>query len=685
MTKRSFVFSAALLALPLCALGQQHMIAPHEIVTLKRVAEVQLSPDNKQIAYSVQTPQPTTAAKVQSIWLVNTGQASSARPLTHSDGTDNAPRWSPNGKQIAFLSTRKNPILLHGESPFPFSLARIENRPELLEATKEVAVKDKPQGRQLWLIATEGGEALPLTNLPGEIKEFKWSPDGKQIAFLRDDTDTKAEAEKKEKKIDDRLIDGNYRFTRLYIYDLASHTVRLVTLGDRNICDFDWSPDGKRFVTRIAPTPRLDDFWRVSKIQILDAATGEVEKTVVEHATSTSVHWSTDGDHLTFSKMTKLTITGLPILYDLRSSKEVQIGANLPITWANPQWSSDGKHLTISGVRLTTEVFADVDLTTGNATVRAERQGSLRDYSLSSDASLVAFATGTTTHPAEVTTLSAKNWQTLTENNPQVSQWKLGAVKEVTWKSSRDGRTIAGVLILPAGYEAGKQYKTLVQFHGGPEGVWETSWLGSWHDWAQMIASRGYAVLLPNPRGSDGQGPEFTEANFQDLGGGDYQDEMDGVDWLLKQGIADKDKLVAGGWSYGGYMTSWTIAHTDRFKAAVIGAGVTDLVSMATTTDIAPSFLDGYLEDFASHRALYWDRSPVAHLNNCHTPALIVHGESDDRVPIRQGEEYYHGLRFQGKETKMITFPREPHVFAELDHQEQLLVHVLSWYETHLQ
>jgi dipeptidyl aminopeptidase/acylaminoacyl peptidase len=131
-------------------------------------------------------------------------------------------------------------------------------------------------------------------------------------------------------------------------------------------------------------------------------------------------------------------------------------------------------------------------------------------------------------------------------------------------------------------------------------------------------------------------------------------------------------------------MTSWTIAHTDRFKAAVIGAGVTDLVSMATTTDIAPSFLDGYLEDFASHRALYWDRSPVAHLNNCHTPALIVHGESDDRVPIRQGEEYYHGLRFQGREAKMITFPREPHVFAELDHQEQLLVHVLDWYETHL-
>lgn len=685
MSNHSLVIASALLAMPLIGWSQQHVITPHEVVTLKHVAEVQLSPDGKQIAYSIQTPQPAIAPKVQSIWLVDANLPGSAHSWTQSDGADSSPRWSPDGKQIAFLSTRKNPIALHGDSSFPFALARIDSRPELLEAVQGNASKEASQGRQLWLIALNGGEALPLTNLPGDITAFKWSPDGKQIAFVRSDTDTKAESEKKGKKIDNFQVDADYRFARLYVYDLASHTARLVTLGDRNLCDFDWSPDGKHFLTRISPTPRLDDYWRVSKIQIIDAATGEVEKTLAEHASSMAIHWSPDGQHVTFSKMTEKTITGLPILYDLQTAKELQIGANLPVTWSNPQWSSDGKHLLVNGIKLTTAVFAEVDLATGKAAIRAQHDGELRDYSISSNGELVAFATGVSSHPAEVQTLRGNAWKTLTETNPQVASWKLGAVKEVQWKSSRDGRTIAGVLVLPAGYEAGKKYKTLVQFHGGPEGVWESGWLGSWHDWAQMFASRGYAVLLPNPRGSDGQGPEFTEANFQDLGGGDYQDEMDGVDWLVKQGIADPDKMVAGGWSYGGYMTSWTITHTNRFKAAVIGAGVTDLVSMATTTDIAPSFLDGYLQDFAGHRALYWDRSPVAHLSQCTTPALIVHGESDDRVPIRQGEEYYRGLRFQGKEAKMIRFPREPHVFAERDHQEVLMQSVFDWLDSHLQ
>ena len=684
MKQTFFALTAAALVLPLPALAQ-HSITPHDVVTLKRVAEVQISPDKREIAYSVTTPMPATEAKVESLWLVEVGQPGTQHLLAHSDGADSMPRWSPDGKRIAFLSTRKNPIHLHGSSEFAFALANIDSRPELVEATKDDAPKDKPQGAQLWLITLGGGEAVPLTNLPGEIREFKWSPDGSKIAFMRDDTDPKAAALKKEKKIDEQLVDANYKFSRLYIYDLVTRTARLVTLGERNICDFDWSPDASRVIARISPTPRLDDYWRVSKVQILDATTGEPVRTLAEHAASMAVRWSADGTHVSFSKMTARTITGLPMVYDLTTGKEAQIGANLPITWGSAQWSADGKHLLASGDQLTTAVLGEIDPVTGKATVRLQHVGGLRDYAVSADGKLLAAATGTTAHPAEVTTFVASQTQILTVTNPHVKEWALGTVKEVTWKSSRDGRTIAGVLILPAGYEPGKRYKALLQFHGGPEGIWESGWLSSWHDWAQMMASHGYAVLLPNPRGSDGQGPEFTEANFGDLGGGDYQDEMDGADWIVQQGIADANKMVAGGWSYGGYMTSWTIAHTGRFKAAVIGAGVTDLVSMATTTDIAPSFLDGYLEDFAHHRALYWERSPVAHLEQCTTPALIVHGEADERVPIGQGEEYYHGLRFQGKEARMIRFPREPHVFAERDHQEQLLTQVLEWYEQHLQ
>lgn len=669
-------------ALPLAA--QDHVITPHDIVTLKRVAEVQLSPDGSQVAYSVTTPQPATEAKVESIWITSATTPGTARMGMHSDGADSHPMWSPDGKQIAFLSTRKNPIRLKGASPFPFALARVQSRPDLTEAQTMEPKKDAKQGAQLWVLPVGGGEAVPLTNIPGNITALKWSPDGKQIAFVRADVDTRAEADRKEKKIDDKRVDFDYRFDRLYIYDIASHTATLVTEGERNLCDFDWSPDGKHFVARIAPTPRLDDYWRVSKIQVLNAATGEVEKTLAEHAASQAVSWSPDGRYATFSKMTERTITGVSVVYNLDSGKEVIADSAEPATWQKMQWSGDSKHLFSVGVKGTTAVIGEVNPATGKITIESEHASALNDFDLSRDGKMAVFATGTTSHPAEVMTLHDRAWKTLTETNPQVKDWKLGTVKEVQWKSTRDGHPIYGVLILPAGYVQGQRYKTLVQFHGGPEGVWENSWLGSWHDWAQMMASHGWAVLLPNPRGSDGQGTAFTESNFQDWGGADFQDEMDGVDYAVASGVSDKDKLVAGGWSYGGFMTSWTVTHTDRFKAAIVGAGVTDLTSMATITDIAPSFLDGYFGPLATHREMYREHSPVTFLSNVKTPVLVVHGEADDRVPISQGQEFYYGLRFMGRETQMIRFPREPHVFAERDHQEALLQHVYDWYSSHV-
>lgn len=681
----SWGLSLLMAGISIAAGAQDHVVTPHDIVTLKKVAEVDLSPDATQVVYSVQTPQPVTEPKMQSLWIVNAAQSGSAHVLTSSDGADSAPLWSPDGREIAFLSTRKNPIRLKGESPFPFMLSRVESRPELVEALKSDPKKDAKQGAQLWLLPTSGGEAIPLTNMPGDIKAFRWSPDGKKIAFVRADTDTRAQTELKEKKIDDRRVDFDYRFDRLYVYDIATHTASLVTVGEKNLCDFDWSPDMQHFIVRIAPTPRLDDYWRVSKVQILSAVTGEVERTLAEHASSQVVRWSPDGRYASFSKMTEKTITGLPLVFELGSGKEVVVKSEVPATWQRMQWTKDSKHLLLTGVKGTMAVLGEANPLTGKVRVVTEHASALNDYSVSNDGGVVAFASGSEEHPSEVTVLRSKTWQTLTETNPQVKTWKLGKVQEVHWKNARDGREIYGVLVLPAGYVKGRRYKTLVQFHGGPEGVWESGWLGSWHDWAQMMASHGWAVLLPNPRGSDGQGTEFTEINFQDWGGADFQDELDGADFVVAEGIADKDKMVVGGWSYGGYMTSWTVTHTPRFKAAVVGAGVTDLVSMATITDIAPSFLEGYFGEFATHREMYREHSPVTYLSQVKTPVLVVHGEADERVPISQGQEFYYDLRFMGRETQMIRFPREPHVFAERDHQEGLLQHVLDWYSGHVQ
>jgi dipeptidyl aminopeptidase/acylaminoacyl peptidase len=272
----------------------------------------------------------------------------------------------------------------------------------------------------------------------------------------------------------------------------------------------------------------------------------------------------------------------------------------------------------------------------------------------------------------------------LTDTNPQVKEWKLGTEREISWKNSRDGRVIHGILDLPPGYTTGTRSKTIVHVHGGPEEAWTIGWHGNWYNYATMLASHGYAVLLADPRGSEGQGPAFAEANYQDWGGADFQDVMDGVTYLVDQGIADSDRLAIGGWSFGGFMTSWAVTHTDRFKAGMVGAAVTDLYSMAGTTDISPSFEESYFGELQANRSVYDARSPVRFLAQCHTPVLVMHGEADERVPISQGEEFYKGLRFLGRTAEMVRYPREPHIFTEREHQIDSLTRILKWYDEHL-
>ena len=216
----------------------------------------------------------------------------------------------------------------------------------------------------------------------------------------------------------------------------------------------------------------------------------------------------------------------------------------------------------------------------------------------------------------------------------------------------------------PPDFKPGQAHPTIVEVHGGPEWAWWSGWVGSWHEWAQLLASNGYVVLLPNPRGSTGQGWKFTEANRDDWGGGDFRDIMDGVDYLIGQKIADPNRLGIGGWSYGGFMTSWAVTQTNRFTAAVVGAAVTNLFSFDGTTDITPSFLRYYFLDLPfTRRADYDQHSAMSFLKNCKTPSLILHGEADERVPTSQGWEFYNGLRMLGVPAEMVTYPREHHGF----------------------
>jgi dipeptidyl aminopeptidase/acylaminoacyl peptidase len=269
--------------------------------------------------------------------------------------------------------------------------------------------------------------------------------------------------------------------------------------------------------------------------------------------------------------------------------------------------------------------------------------------------------------------------------NPQVKDWRLGAVKEISWKSKKDGLTIYGVLVTPPDYNPGQRYPTLLMYHGGPAGLWWTGFISTPNVWAQLAASRGYVVLMPNVRGSLGQGWKFVEANRNDWGGGDFRDAMDGLDYLIDQKIADPARLGVGGMSYGGYMTAWTVTQTNHFKAAFVGYGMTNLFSWAGTSSQSLSFMRSYFLDTPfNQRANYDNHSAMTYIKNCQTPVLALYGERDPSVPAEQGWQFYNGLRVTGKLVEFGVYPREPHGFHERAHQIDSLTRILAWYDKYL-
>ncbi len=635
----------ALLATRAFTQAADHVITPSDIANIHKVSDTQISPDGQSVAYVIETPVKAGEQRDAHIWLTSAPD----HPFISSAKSDTSPRWAPDGKVLAFLSDRVG--------------------------------KDK----QLWAIALKGGEAYRLTELPGGVKSFKWSRDGKMIGFVRTDPETPEEKARKERKDDHILVDRDYKFDRLWVLDIGSGKARQVTEGPLNIDDFDWSPDDKQVVARISPTPVLNDYWYVSKVVLLDLQSGRVSKTLTEKAAPEPVLWAATGDRVLYGETTPRQIASFPVLHSLTTGKKTQIGNGLKASLRAFAWDAHGTNLMAQGVEGTRTFFAHVDPETGQVGKRTDVPAEGYTFTESDDGKTLAYLGQSANRPDDVWIYSDEGGpKSLANANPQVADWKTGQVREVSWKSSKDGKLIYGVLILPPDFQPGTPRKTIVHAHGGPFEAWQSGWLGTWYEWSQLLASNGFVVLAPNPRGSQGQGPEFQEDNFEDWGGGDYQDVMDGVDMLVKQKIADPAHLGIGGWSYGGFMTSWTITHTNRFQAAVVGAAVTDLYGMSTTTDIAPNFLTEFFGNFIANRKLYDAHSPIRFVENCHTPTLVLHGDADLRVPTFQGEEFYNALRLLGRPAEFVRYPREPHIFAEREHQIDMLQRLLTFFSSHL-
>lgn len=610
-----------------------------DIMALKTVGGTAISPDGKHALYTLSYADMKENERRTEIWIVATD---GGKPRRFTSGkNDGSPQWSPDGQMIAFISTRGT-----GEAARP----------------------------QIYLISPFGGEAEKLTDSKTGVNSFVWSSDSKRIAYVAQRPLTEAEEKKQKDKDDAQVIDANFRFSHLWVIDVESKKASEIVKNDWVVSDPQFSPDGKRLSFTVNPTPKADD-GQISDIYITNAdGSGSPRKLHENDGPDNAARWSPDGKWIAFaSRPAKKGLLGFANLYIISAEGGAPrlVAPNHDAPAPTVTWSRDGSTLYFSGTHRTTSQILSVPSAGGEVKMISSGDAVIGGVSFARNADRVAFTRGDIQHPADVyvSALSNFNPVKLTDHNPQINEIALGRGEVIRWKG-KDGIEIEGVLIYPVGYEAGKRYPTIANIHGGPSGVWTQAFPGTHGNYAHIWAGRGWAVFLPNVRGSSGYGEKFLMANYRDWGGGDFQDIQSGLDELVKRGVADPDKLGQAGWSYGGYMTAWTLTQTNRFKAVMVGAGLTNMFSMYSTNDLQRT-LEGYFgaQPWDDLEAYWTKASAMAHIKKARTPTLILHGAQDQRVPIGQAQELYMGLKKNGVPVQLVFFPREGHGLGEPRHQ----------------
>ena len=624
----------------------------------KAVGAPRVSPDGKKVVYTVNEAVMTAEKSefVTQIWMADIAGKRNVQ-LTFGEKSSTSPKWSPDGNWIAFTSNRK------------------DNK------------------NNLYLLNMSGGEAEPLTDVKSGVGNFEWSPDGRSIAFTMTDPKTEDEEKNDKGKNDFRWVDENVKLARLYVISLqkdanGKREPRKLTTENYQVDEFDWSNDGSRIVFSHVKSPLAND-WTTSDVSIVDVASGKVTVLANTGAAELSPVYSPDG------KSIALIVTENPAVW--AGSGVIQIFAasggqpkNLVASFdGQPDiagWSSDGKRIYFSEAKGTgTQIYA-LDIATNRIEEIKGTAAVITALSLNRSATTFGFVRQSPDTPADVFVASTSDFKPvqISNVNADLKIPPLGRTEVISWKST-DGKQIEGLLTYPVNYQAGQRVPLILNVHGGPAGVFVQSFIGGRGAYPlATFASRGYAILRANPRGSSGYGSEFRRANMRDWGVGDYQDLMTGVDKVIEMGVADPQRLGVMGWSYGGFMTSWIVTQTSRFKAASAGAPVTNLMSFNGTADI-PAFVPSYFGgEFWDVMDLYQKHSPMFNVKNVTTPTMIQHGEADIRVPISQGYEFYNALKVKGVPTRMIVLPRQPHGPNEPKMQLAVMKANLEWFEKYL-
>jgi dipeptidyl aminopeptidase/acylaminoacyl peptidase len=615
--------------------------------------------------------------------------------------TARSPRVSPDGAAIAWVrehvssaddrATAQVWMTRDGDTPFPFTSGKAgATNPEWAPDGRLLFLsgRDDPDERDgIFIIRPDGGEAQQVGDIRGKIRKPRWSPDGRRIACILRDPETEAEKHDREKKRDWIRVEEDVKHDRLWLIDPDTGKRRCLTTGNRSVRDVAWTPDGRDLVVVTTPLPTANALFAPSRLARVPA-TGGAETEICTFPMAPSA----------------------PVVREVAGRRVVAVLANdhrddpSPSIWV-VGWDGRDRHNVLPELRgVVSDIVADptdpasvlavivegthgrlyaVSLATGRRQLLspgalAERGTVEAGISASANGQRIAFVWSASDEPENVWAITRDGSTVkVTDLNAELGD-RLTRAEIVSWPSF-DGVEIEGLLYRPAG--VGGPAPLFVEVHGGPAWQWEDALRLDWHDWAQMLVSRGWAVLMPNPRGSTGYGSAFEKLLQDDVGFGESKDLVAGARAMVERGVADPERLAIGGWSWGGYLTARTITQTRMFAAAVMGAGVANLTSDHGAGDI-PAINEMYHPGHPYDERT-WDfyakGSPIREASKVTTPTLILHGDADERVHPTQGQEYFRALQQAGVPVRFVRYPREGHQVLEREHQVDLMRQIVAW------
>jgi dipeptidyl aminopeptidase/acylaminoacyl peptidase len=626
----------------------------NELQHVQTLSSVSISPDGRWVAWM----EPASESNEKNVIHLLDWRDSSAKPerVTASSGTaffdQSGLAWSPDGAQVAFFSETGS-----GQ-------------------------------KQIFVAAPGGAKAHALASVHGRITDLRWSPDGKQLAFLYAEHGEGA-GPLAAVPAQTGAIGTDIHNQRIAIVSAKGGDIRQVSPASLNVYEYDWSPDGKYFAAIAAPGP-ADNNWWIAQLYKVTIGSGQMESLYRPPAEQQLAvpRWSPDVRQIAFigGLMSDQGFNGGDI-FVMESSggkpRNVTSGRKSTPNWLD--WRGKQSLIVTEYVDGGTAI-STLQLDTGKSEMlwkgpqQLYNAGNFPNFSLAKDGRTSALVRTSWQQPPEIWAGPIGGWRQLTHaNSAQRSHW--GKAESVIWDNQ--GYRLQGWLIYPDHFDSAKRYPMIVEVHGGPSNIKTAAWPTVHFDMSVM-AGLGYFVFFPNPRGSYGEGEAFTRANVKDFGGGDLRDILAGVDAVLKKAPVDDHRIGLTGWSYGGFMTMWTVTQSNRFRAAVAGAGIADWLSYYGENSIDEWMIPFFGASVYDDPAVYAKSSPITYIKQVKTPTLVLVGERDGECPAPQSFEFWHALKTLRVPTQLVVYPGEGHGFHEPKHNLDRMRRTLEWFDHYL-